>query len=146
MGQGKLKARAELDGREWVEFELALGADGKISQAAWHALGCHQILEVAHKAADSITGSDVAGLIWTGTGHADLMVAEIFARLQNRFELPYKEDELCHCRKVPTARVDQAIVLGAHTPEKVRAWTSASSGCGTCRPDVEKLIEYRVKK
>jgi len=55
---------------------------------------------------------------------------------------PYTHEEICHCRAVPTREVEKAIIMGAHTPQKVSRWTSASTACGTCRPDVEKMISY----
>jgi NAD(P)H-nitrite reductase large subunit len=51
------------------------------------------------------------------------------------------DPELCHCRKISQAQVERAIILGAHTIEKVRQRSSANTGCGTCLPDVEALFK-----
>jgi bacterioferritin-associated ferredoxin len=76
--------------------------------------------------------------------HASLFLKEVILRLQNKWQLPYPHAEICHCRAVNTSVVDQAILNGAHTPEKVSRLTSASTACGTCRSDVEKIIAYRL--
>jgi bacterioferritin-associated ferredoxin len=146
MSARKLKARAELQKREWVEVELELDDKGAVTALTWNALGCHKLLEAAGRATAQMLKKNLSDLQWQGASHWDLLLTEVIDRLQNKFQIPIADAELCHCRKIPTAVVDEAIVLGAHTPEKVRAWTTASSGCGTCRPDVEKLIDFRLKK
>lgn len=60
------------------------------------------------------------------------------------WDFPYKDIEICHCRMVPTEIVDQAIVAGANDPETVSRLTMASTSCGTCRPDVERILRYRL--
>src|SRR5205809_379759 len=49
----KLKARAEIPLREWVEFEIWVGADGKIEKSIWRALGCHDLLAASAQAAQA---------------------------------------------------------------------------------------------
>jgi len=139
-------ARAELAHREWVEFTLDVTPEGVVHSVQWRAWGCHDLLAAAQEASTRVMGRPVSELAWSGSCHWDLLIQEAWSRLKGDFKLPIDDPETCHCRKIPTTRVDEAIVLGAHTPEKVTAWTSASSGCGTCRPDVEKLIAYRLKK
>jgi len=83
---------------------------------------------------------------WTapqGSSHVAVLLRELVDRIQGRFALPVQAEEICHCRMVKTEVVDHAIVAGAETVEQVRRWTSASSACGTCRPDIEKLLQYR---
>jgi len=47
----------------------------------------------------------------------------------------------CVCFRVPTERIREAIALHRLTTvDEVRARTRATSGCGTCRPDVERLL------
>lgn len=80
-----------------------------------------------------------------GEGHAALLVRELILRARGEWVYPYQDLELCHCRSVPTEVVDQAILSGAHTCEKVSRRTSASTACGTCRPEVQKILDYRLK-
>jgi bacterioferritin-associated ferredoxin len=82
----------------------------------------------------------------SGTGHGDLLIRELILRARGEWAYPYEHLELCHCRSVPTEIVDQAILSGAHEPKQVSTRTSASTACGTCRPDVQKIINYRLGK
>jgi NAD(P)H-nitrite reductase large subunit len=52
---------------------------------------------------------------------------------------------MCHCRVVTTAQVDRAVVAGCHSPREVSRETTASTSCGTCRPDVEAWIRFRCE-
>ena len=144
MAENILKGRAEIPNREWVEFE-AVVTDGKVGKLTFKAQGCFQLIEAARKVL-GLNGTEIQNLVWTGLNHWDLLIAEAIDRLTGRYKFPNLELELCHCRCIPTAKVDQAIILGAHTVEKVREWTSANTACGTCRPEVEKLIDFRLKR
>jgi bacterioferritin-associated ferredoxin/NifU-like protein involved in Fe-S cluster formation len=54
-----------------------------------------------------------------------------------------REGELvCHCLHVRRGRIERAIAeKGACTLDDVRFWTRACSGCRSCRPDVERILE-----
>jgi NAD(P)H-nitrite reductase large subunit len=62
--------------------------------------------------------------------------------LKRQWVLPYKHDEICHCRLVPTEKVTQAIEQGAHSTAAVARVTMAGTGCGTCRTDTEMLLDF----
>lgn len=79
-----------------------------------------------------------------GTDHVAMLVREIILRVQGKWEPPFREAEICHCRAVSTQIVDACILNGGHSSERVSRETSASTSCGTCRSDVEKMIAYRV--
>lgn len=79
-----------------------------------------------------------------GSTHADILVRELIMKTQGRFHFPYEHEELCHCRTVPAQIVDKAIMAGAHTVELVAQITTAGTSCGTCRPDTEKIIQFRL--
>lgn len=76
--------------------------------------------------------------------HEDLLLKEFLLKAKDQWSFPYTELELCHCRKVSTLVIDHAIVSGAHTPEAVSRLTSAATACGTCRPQIEKIIAFRL--
>jgi bacterioferritin-associated ferredoxin len=80
-----------------------------------------------------------------GRDHISILLRELILKLQNRFQLPFEEAELCHCRVVPTDVVDRAIIGGCHTTSSVARATSAGTSCGTCKPDTDRLISYRLK-
>ena len=76
--------------------------------------------------------------------HVALLLNELILKLQNKWVHPYPHEEVCHCRTISLETVEQAIMNGADTPEMVSKWTSASTACGTCRPDVEKILKFRL--
>ena len=138
-----LKARSEIPGREWVEFEISL-TGGNVTSVIWHAQGCHLLLSAAEKFAHDLADQNLQNSnLKFGNHHSALMISEIYDKLLDRWVKP-EEIEICHCRKIDKSVINEAILLGAHTPEKVRAWTTASSGCGTCRPEVQKLIDEKL--
>lgn len=85
---------------------------------------------------------------WQGpesNNHEDLLLREFLLKAKDQWSFPFAEIEVCHCRKVSTRVVDQAVVSGAHTVESISRLTSASTACGTCRPQIEKIIAFRLK-
>ncbi len=91
------------------------------------------------------SGSDISKWsLLTDKDHASLLINELILKLQNKWQHPYPHEEVCHCRTVPLETVEQAIMNGANTPEMVSKWTTASTACGTCRPDVEKILKFRL--
>lgn len=47
---------------------------------------------------------------------------------------------VCHCMMVEEDKIRAAIEAGAHTIEAVQDETYASTGCGTCRYEVQALL------
>jgi len=139
MGQPlQFPIQAELQGRDLLKITESGG------KYRFEFVACREvhslILEMKNK-----HGADLKK--WPmpeGATHGALLVKELLLKIQGQWSFPYPHDELCHCRTVPVAVVDQAIVAGAHTPEAVSRWTSASTACGTCRPEVEKILAYRL--
>ena len=80
-----------------------------------------------------------------GVTPEDIVLNELILKINNEWDFPYKDEELCHCRAVETKKVDRAIVMGAHDPKSVSLCTSASTSCGACKEDVEKILEFRLK-
>ncbi len=76
--------------------------------------------------------------------HVSLMIKEFLLRLRGEWELPYKEEELCHCRQIATEFVDQAIVAGNHDLQSIGKQCQAGITCGSCKPDIEDLLKYRL--
>lgn len=77
--------------------------------------------------------------------HASLLINELILKLRGDWKHPYSHEEVCHCRTVSLETVEQAILNGAHTAEMVSKWTMASTACGTCRPEVEKILQFRLQ-
>lgn len=126
----KLKARDEI----LVESENPLQL--KI-------IGCEDLLNLMKKNKE-LYGVDVKS--WplpTGQQHEEILLRELILKLNGQWNYPYLHEELCHCRMVKTEFVDQAIIAGALDIETVRRQTSACTACGTCQPEIEKILKFR---
>jgi NAD(P)H-nitrite reductase large subunit len=78
--------------------------------------------------------------------HPAILLRELLQKMTGGWKFPLAQEELCHCRSIPTHVVDQAIIAGAHDVNTVRRWTSANTACGTCLPEVQTLLDFRLKK
>lgn len=75
----------------------------------------------------------------------DLLLNEFILKCKSSFKLAYEHAELCHCRMVPAEKVYDSIKQGCRTIEEVGRTTMAGTGCGSCRPDIEKLLtQFRL--
>lgn len=133
-----MKYVAELKGRDLLEAEII---DNNVQL---NVVGCSQLLELVRQLRTK-SKDPRQWTLPTGNSHAELLVRELILKTQGQWAYPYESVELCHCRAIPAEDVDQAIIAGAHTPEKVSRQTSASTACGTCRTDVQKILNYRLK-
>ncbi len=143
--------------RAEVEFHFAGQAStGVIERIDVKASGCTAFLETLALFVDRIralpeadrrlTGSaSFQALLPVGRDHTSILLRELVFRARDEFERPYKDEELCHCRGVPTDVVDRAIVSGCQTVSSVARATSAGTSCGTCKPDTEAMIAFRLK-
>lgn len=130
--------RAFIEGQDSIQGE-------KIAPGKWrlHAKGCHHFLKSLHE----LVSKNADPETWEvpkGTSHHELLLKEFILKVQNKWAYPYLHEEICHCRAVSTEIVDRAIMNGAFTGVRVSRETGASTSCGTCRPDVESIIKYRV--
>lgn len=134
-----MRVVVQLKGQDQIEAEKQSSGQWKIS-----AFGCHDFLlaiSTLHKA----FGSPEVWPLPEGVGHVDLLMREFILKTRGEWKFPDQDQEICHCRIVSTAAVDHAIVNGAHQTHQVSRVTSASTACGTCRPDVQRLIDYRLQ-
>lgn len=128
----------ELEGRDRIEADL------NVTPVRMRFIGCSELIARLQSLRQSAGPDPRQWALPEGDDHVSLLVRELILKARGEWKFPYKDDELCHCRSIPTKIVDQAIVAGAHTPEAVTRQTSASSACGTCRPDVQNIINYRL--
>ena len=132
--------------REQLRLKLEVKSDGSIVHGELTGIGCRETLELMNEWRKLLPGALVSELVLPkGKSHSAILLRELILKAQGRWQFPYQEEELCHCRAVATARVDAAIVGGCHTVEAVRTATSANTSCGACRGDIEKVIDYRLK-
>lgn len=142
----KLEANVKWVGREEVSLYLEIDNDENITSAKLTGVGSSQFLKLLKAVRLSIKGKLKDIILPEGSTSEALCLREVILKAKGEWQFPYLEEELCHCRGVLTAVVDGAICAGAHTSRKVSEQTSASTACGTCRPDVEAIIQYRLNK
>lgn len=136
------KLKVELAGRDFIEVELEDENPSAIKRVSF--LGCSPFMEMMKNMRLQF-GNDISK--WPcpeGKDHSSLLLKEMILKLRGEWKFPYEHEELCHCRSISAHTVDQAVIAGAHTPEVVTRQTSASSACGTCRFEVERIINYRL--
>ncbi len=63
-----------------------------------------------------------------------------------RIPAPVEAKIICACKQVTDTDIEDAVLEGATTLDLIKKKTSAGTGCGTCIPDVEDLIEETKKK
>lgn len=136
--------KVSIPGRDEVELQLELDGNHHIQSACLTGVGAPDLLELLAQWRAKLHGDLMTLEPPQGHSSAAILMRELLLKAQGRWDYPYAEQELCHCRAIPTNKVDAAIVTGAHTPEKVSRLTSASTACGTCRPHVEEILEYRL--
>jgi bacterioferritin-associated ferredoxin len=130
------KISVELEGRDRIEVQ---GTQVRFR-------GCSELTELM-KSMRQNHGDDLSQ--WplpNGSSHSEILLRELVLKLRGEWAFPYKEAEVCHCRNVPCKTIDQAVIAGAHTTAIVSRQTSASTACGTCRPDVQRIIDYRLQQ
>lgn len=135
------KYQAEFKGRDLICLEVS-----EANQTEMSVIGCTDLMALVRRYQVQF-GENIN--LWPfpeGDGHADLLLKEVILKYKKIWNYPYLESEICHCRSVTTEAVDESILAGAHSPSDVSRLTGASTACGTCRPDVEKIIAYRLKK
>jgi bacterioferritin-associated ferredoxin len=135
----------ELSGREVMALEMSLDDAGSIRAVKLTGIGGDSFLKHLTGFRVQLKGklSDVQ--LPMGNSTPELMFRELILRARGEWSFPFCEAELCHCRAVPLKVVDAAILSGAHTTREVSRDTSASTACGTCRPDVEAILKYRLR-
>ena len=57
-----------------------------------------------------------------------------------------KSEIICRCLDVTNHEIEEAVLEGKKTFEEVQKKTKAGTGCGACRPRIERLIEqYKMQ-
>lgn len=144
MKQKSIDHQVQIPGRENLQLQAQLSSTGELSEIRLFAIGGPDFLHRIQEWRAKIVGQLLEVELPVGNSIADILLRELLLKAQGLWKYPYQDRQLCHCRAVPTSVVDEAVICGAHTPEEVSRQTSASTACGTCRPDVEEIIKYRT--
>lgn len=51
---------------------------------------------------------------------------------------------VCYCLNITNGMIKDAVNSGANTLEEVQEITGASTACGACLDDVQRLVDYFV--
>jgi bacterioferritin-associated ferredoxin len=142
----EINEKVEWPGRESVFIHLVVSPDGEIIESQISGIGGPDFLICLIELRKQLTGKLKNLPVRDGATPSAIILREVLLRAKGEWNFPYLAEELCHCRAVPTAKVDLAVCMGAHSVRKVRECTSANTACGTCRPDVEAIIDYRLNQ
>lgn len=139
-----MQHKAELKSRDCIQVDVddssILSEDSRVSCL----IGCSAFLNLVGQLKLTYGKQISQWPIPTGNSHSEILIRELIIKIQGNWHYPYEHEEVCHCRKVSTFTVDQAIISGAHTIEQVSRQTGASTACGTCKPTVEQILAYRL--
>lgn len=112
-----------------------------IQSTSWNVIGSLELVAAVTVLKNQLQGDVTKLAVPQGKTASQLLLKKLVLKIKGEWLAEDSDPELCHCRKIPQTHVERAIILGAHTVEKVRQRTSANTGCGTCLPDVEKILE-----
>ena len=56
------------------------------------------------------------------------------------------EKIVCHCMGVTNGMIKEAVEEGAETLEDIQEKTGATTVCGACQEDVQRLIDFFISE
>lgn len=76
----------------------------------------------------------------------DILINELILKSTEQYAISYDQEEMCHCRTVPTETVIQSIKQDCRTVKEISRATKAGTGCGTCVPQLRILLSEILRK
>lgn len=132
-----------------IEFSIRYKAEISYNGSALSFVGPLQLEELIHSQIEKY-GKEPQQ--WVIIKEADkqknpyIVFLNIFIlKCQNKYDPPYKHDELCHCRLVPSQKVIESICQGNFDVAEISRTTLAGTGCGSCKKDIADMIDYHIK-
>lgn len=135
------KFTVELENRDQIQIEC----DEKGNVCVIHGNGCLDLLNKIKTLKGLLPSPAQKLFVYSDHDHTSLLLNEVLLKALGKWDNPYKEAELCHCRAVPLQKVEAAIISGFHSVDQIAEQTSAGTACGTCRPHTQACIDYRLK-
>ena len=140
-----VKIHINFKGREELELILVLNEKKCILKATLRGVGDSYFLNLIENWRQKLKGPLENLPLPIENDSPSLILREALLKAKGQWKDPYQKEKLCNCRNVLTQEIEKAIVSGgARTPEDVSLFTSASTGCGTCRVHVEKILAHRL--
>lgn len=135
------RIEVQIQGQDHAVLEFETQGE-ELQVLRFEVKGCREFLLLSKKWRPLLTGTISKIPTPVGSDHASLLMRELVLRLQDKWGLPYTEEEICHCRIVETKRVTDAIYTGCRSVSAISQRTTAGTSCGSCRPDLESLLDY----
>ncbi len=136
----KQSFQAEILGGDSVSITIEI-ENQQITKTQWKVVGREELYQAVQALQIQIKGDLKKLPVPNGKTPEQLLLRQLILKIRGEWGDEPSDPELCHCRKIPQTHVERAIILGAHTIEKVRQRSSANTGCGTCMPEVEALLQ-----
>ncbi len=152
----------EIPGQDWVELSFRQKVDSKVDlnvdpnigilapskTSFWHLrlIGCSEVIHLGQALKSQLHLNPQQWTLPTGGSHGAILFRELILKARGEWNLPYKEQEICHCRKIPRSLVEGQISTGVFSVTEITRRTQAGAGCGTCRRDIQQLIDYKIPK
>lgn len=136
----------EIENRESVTLNLSV-ENGVICSLNYKVYGGYALVKLCREQLDNRVGKPIDSFKFLPKDKStpSLLLKELFDKVTGVWTTFDPQEEICHCRKISRHVIDEMVVIGAHTPEKVKDWCSAGSGCGTCRERVQSIIDKRLR-
>lgn len=131
---------ASIVGGDFVEVTVDVD-NHQVTQTKWNVVGRDELYSAVRALQPQVRGDLKKLPVPQGKTPEQLLLRQLMLKIRGEWGDEPSDPELCHCRKIPQSHVERAIILGAHTIEKVRQRSSANTGCGTCMPEVEALLK-----
>src|SRR5690606_6303912 len=97
----RLVYHARMDGSD--ELELTLEIDqGEIRSSQLKAIGCPELLQLVVDWRPRLKGRVEDLPLPEGNGHEVMLLREVLLKAKGQWQPPYTDEELCHCRVIPT--------------------------------------------
>lgn len=133
-------------GREELSIHLIVDEQNQIQKSELKGIGSLKFLRLLEAWREKLKGDYKKIPVPLGNEPEALILREALMKVKGEWQYPYQKEKLCYCRNVLTHEIDKAIMSGAKTPDEVSLLTGASTGCGTCRIHVEKILNFKLKK
>ena len=140
-----VKIERKIAGREEITLVLELDQEKNITKGQIIAIGSLKFLQLVQRWRPLLSGALAGVPLPKPEDTGSMLLREVLLKAKGQWQPPYAQEQICHCRAISTAKVEEAILIGARTAERVTRLTSASSACGTCQPDVKAMIAYMTQ-
>lgn len=121
-------------------------AEIKVTKQAISCSGSFALIEKVNKYKNEFGSDPAKWPLKAVHDSSDILINELILKLTGQHKISYAQEEICHCRTVPTETVIQSIKQDCHTVKEISRATKAGTGCGTCVPQLKILLSEILRK